>query len=291
MPKMTDEILIKTEPYRSIINLLDFCYFNSEGKLGLTHGQILYALMDKDTLNKIQDEETQKEMKNFFSQFMLSKKKLFTEGEIKKSCLKLGLSENETKETLKKFSKEFEIDDLYWYQLKQVTRGCLNNDKDFYAKYLNDNLKILQDRGFITYDLKSKSRHRLYFPTLLKSHIKHVENIKLRLDSYDKENVISDTYFLHSCMRDKRFFASDIENRSYFNLFGFSYNLLKKLTRKETENLFKRLTIIDDNLRFIMSLVEEKQGFNDKDLLNLDFCWYSFKPISKKAKKRLEEIK
>lgn len=73
MPKITDEQLLKKEPYSSILNLLRFCVTGAGKKYKkywLTHGQILYALSKKP----IQNNDTREYFEEIESKQFLSSK-------------------------------------------------------------------------------------------------------------------------------------------------------------------------------------------------------------------------
>lgn len=240
MPKINDEDIYKNDYYRSILNLFRFCSSKDFKQIGLTHGQILYALSGRP--------KEDAEMKKFFDQFTfgLEKDKKFIDL-YKSKPLNIGREINKTCPELIRCFKSIKKTPTY--------------------KQLNDKLQFLINRGWIeTKD--TKPRYYTYYITNKYYIDMDKRDIRSRLNEWDEKQAFKKNTFGLYLAKDSKdlLFNFGISGEKFdWTLFGLTPEILTKLSDKEKKDLHSWLVNIEKNLWNIMELKFSKQKITGEE--------------------------
>jgi hypothetical protein len=245
MPRLSDQTLLKKEPYRSILNLLSLCgYLNGE-RTGLQHAHFLYALKEEKLKMNF---EKEKEMKQFFDQF-----------NFKGMIRERPQSFNGWKK--KKRNVEIRLSD----ELKQ---GCITR-----PQRLNDALALLINKKWI--EPKEKPRYRKYYLTRKYWTDLEKRNITYLLNVFDQNTVITGESLYRFYIKNPDGFKPEktgetltpFQKHSRFVLCGIPIELIKNLSDEEKKNLNDWLITIETHLWKIMELKYLKTKVSVKEYI------------------------
>jgi len=227
--KMSDEDILKREPYRNIVRILRKYsrYYDKEKKSWLTHAHLLYAFIDKKKLLSYMNKEKQEEIKKSFNYL----DDRFAYGQ--------------------KFEELYGIPKFFKNAPKhlkrsELKRGCIKNPTD-----LNDRLTELYKRKLLLKHGKPKHMKyclsEKYFTDVDISFHKHL------MDSWKPDSIHKDTLF--------KPLETEHKGASWL-LCGLPYKVIKNLTEKERNELNQWLIVIEENLQKIMQLKYDKMKMN-----------------------------
>lgn len=258
---MSDQALLNKEPYRSIINLFNAMKYGDE----LTHGHILYALgkgepaiyTNKKRYRKIDDRE---EIKHFFETYDFGYK-----------LVVLGNKINRRKKRFEDFFHDGKRR-LKTGEISQPTlvRGCIKR-----PQHLNDSLRHLINRCWLQIQPGGKPKYYRYSLSSGFFIDKMKRDIIYLLHTWKSDYVLTEGMI---GMRD-------FSDQRKFLLCGFPIELMEILSEKEKQDLNGWIQSIDETLKKVASLKNEKLKISSSKHLGMDineqinmnylgFCYY-----------------
>jgi len=229
MPIISNEDLIKIEPYRSIFVLL------THYRDGLQAKHFMYALSRKRDDQKKKMEYIDKDLEEFFTRqddyHVLTMKKQ-----------KQGLEDLYQKQKTKQATVE-----------RRITAGCIKKYNTNPNQHLNKCLRILMKRGWV--DRTGKRGNYTYFRSRKYHHDRVILSLKKELDIWYEDMLITD--FPFDLLMQKEGFETTpklADKQVTWELCGFPSFLLEKMDREDTEKINNAITLLKKNLELILQI-------------------------------------
>lgn len=234
MPKnpISDKDLLKKDDYKSIMYLIDNYQYRDYKKVGLTAGQLLYALKKKNG-KTMYDREVEK----IFTRYNVATGKDIILADI---------------------SSDKKIGDRYIF-IKEIVRGCIKN-----SVQLNERLNTLRERGWITPVKGTKSGHYRYITTRKWMVDKPRRRLKNDIDRWNPDSIYEKMLF-DSLFKNKTPLEDNNDKITYdFVLCGLSNEFFEKLDNKEKKQLINWIDQASNLLYKIIELKYEKMKISPR---------------------------